>query len=152
MHSTNYTLLPADLRDPPETILGPLLASGTLKRSIPTLFISECVFVYMAPSASNAIVRWFSESFDIVGGMLYEMFGLSDNFGRMMRANLMVTISCVEYSFADHCSVQKCGFARGRCVSNAGFSKHSVPSTKLLRCHLSHTENGTSGLHIPHGT
>jgi len=89
LRSKHYTLLPADLRDPPSTTLAPLLTSGILQSSIPTLFISECVFVYMPSSFSDAIVRWFAESFDIVGGLVYEMFGLTDSFGRVMRTNLM---------------------------------------------------------------
>jgi [phosphatase 2A protein]-leucine-carboxy methyltransferase len=95
LRSKHYTLLPVDLRGPPSSTLGPLLTSGTLQRSIPTLFISECVFVYMPSSASDAIVRWFAESFDIVGGLVYEMFGLTDSFGTVMRSNLMVTNNCI---------------------------------------------------------
>lgn len=91
LHSPKYSLIPADLRDPPSATLLPLLESGVLKRSIPTLFISECVFVYMEPSKSDAIVKWFGENFDIAGGIVYEMFGLNDAFGKVMRANLTVS-------------------------------------------------------------
>lgn len=91
LQSSKYSLIPADLRHPPTTTLLPLLESGILKRSLPTLFISECVFVYMDPSKSDAIVKWFGETFDTVGGIVYEMFGLNDAFGKVMRANLMVS-------------------------------------------------------------
>ena len=90
LHSPKYTLLPADLRQPPLTTLAPLIISGTLDKSIPTIFISECVFVYMSPTTSDAVVQWFADTFDIVGGLVYEMFGLNDAFGRVMRTNLMV--------------------------------------------------------------
>jgi len=43
----------------------------------------------MPKEASDALVRWFAESFDVVGGVLYEMFGLTDNFGVVMKDNLM---------------------------------------------------------------
>jgi len=89
LHSPQYSLLPLDLRESPSIVLAPLIDSGLLKRSIPTLFLSECVFVYMPPPASDAVVKWFGENFDVVGGTLYEMFGLTDEFGRVMRANLM---------------------------------------------------------------
>jgi [phosphatase 2A protein]-leucine-carboxy methyltransferase len=47
----------------------------------------------MSKEASDALVRWFAESFDVAGGVLYEMFGLTDNFGTIMKQNLMVSWS-----------------------------------------------------------
>jgi [phosphatase 2A protein]-leucine-carboxy methyltransferase len=104
LRSERYTLIPADLRHPPSEIFGPLLEDGTLKRNLPTLFISECVFAYMPPSASESIIQWFSDSFDIAGGVLYEMFGLEDSFGQIMRRNLMVTHFHYVFHYPRHLS------------------------------------------------
>lgn len=93
LRSQKYSLFPADLRAPPASTLGPLLADGSLKRELPTLFISECVFAYMPPQSSNAVAQWFADNFDVVGALLYEMFGLTDNFGKIMKQNLMVSLS-----------------------------------------------------------
>ncbi|KDQ20202.1 hypothetical protein BOTBODRAFT_27613 [Botryobasidium botryosum FD-172 SS1] len=84
--SPQYSLLPVDLRIAPSESLAPLLDS--LSPHIPTLFLAECVLVYMPPSASNALLQWFSDNFDCVGGICYEMFGLEDRFGQVMRENL----------------------------------------------------------------
>ncbi|KAF8320326.1 leucine carboxyl methyltransferase [Clavulina sp. PMI_390] len=89
LRATNYTLIPADLRLPPAATLGPLLTGDTLSPNIPTLFISECVFAYMPKASSDALINWFSENFEITAGALYEMFGLNDPFGKIMRQNLM---------------------------------------------------------------
>lgn len=92
LRSETYTLYPCDLRDPPSSTLGKLLDDGTLLSETPTLFISECVFAYMPQNASVDLIQWFATSFKVVGGLLYEMFALNDNFGSIMRQNLMVCL------------------------------------------------------------
>jgi hypothetical protein len=52
------------------------------------MFISECVFVYMPPQQSADITRWFTESFDNLVGLSYEMIALGDSFGKVMITNL----------------------------------------------------------------
>ena len=62
----------------------------------------------MAPEASSALIQWFVDYFSndnqegaVLGGIVYEMFGLNDPFGRVMLNNLKVlsilnlNISCV---------------------------------------------------------
>ena len=52
----------------------------------------------MQPNESSSLIGWFVESFrDCSGGskaplgaIVYEMFGLNDSFGRVMKANLKV--------------------------------------------------------------
>jgi [phosphatase 2A protein]-leucine-carboxy methyltransferase len=44
----------------------------------------------MPPSASAAIVRWFADTFDRAAGVSYEMFGLQDSFGKVLKENLKV--------------------------------------------------------------
>jgi len=94
LHSPAYHLLPADIRLPPAeafATLAPLLSPAH-----PTLLLFECVLVYMTPAASSAAVQWFIDHFatstegapGVLGGIVYEMFGLQDSFGRVMRANL----------------------------------------------------------------
>ncbi len=154
LHSPQYSLLPLDLREPPSIVLAPLIDSGLLKRSIPTLFLSECVFVYMPPPASDAIVKWFGENFDVVGGTLYEMFGLTDEFGRVMRANLMVrvVIDLTHWNFDDldvlsidsQCSTPRCGH-----LPHIGGAKRKISSTSLYPFQINYTQSSTKSLY-PH--
>ncbi|KAI5119165.1 hypothetical protein M0805_008648 [Coniferiporia weirii] len=93
LHSPVYHLIPADLRLPPASSLSPLLTSSSaaLDGATPTLLIFECVLAYMQPSASSAIIAWFADYFrgsSPLGAIVYEMFGLEDAFGRVMKANL----------------------------------------------------------------
>lgn len=50
----------------------------------------------MTPSASNNVVKWFADFFStttegaVLGGVVYEMFGLNDPFGKVMLNNLKV--------------------------------------------------------------
>lgn len=96
LHAPTYHLIPADLRKPPSEILPPL--AGLLSPSHPTLLLFECVLVYMSSAASAAVIQWFVDYFSmpsssdggcgVLGGIVYEMFGLEDSFGRVMKANL----------------------------------------------------------------
>lgn len=90
-----YHLLPIDMRKPPAEALTPTL-SPILSPSLPTLLLFECVLCYMSPEASGAIIQWFvdylssSSGNAILGGVVYEMFGLGDAFGKVMFDNLRV--------------------------------------------------------------
>ena len=111
LHAPVYNLLPADLRLPPSEALATLLTSSVtnfshpsflrpgplLSPSLPTLLLFECVLVYMAPEASSSLIQWFVDYFSgnqredaVLGGIVYEMFGLGDSFGRVMVNNLKV--------------------------------------------------------------
>jgi len=55
----------------------------------PTLFLSECCLVYLAPEEADAIVRWTTADFAAsVGIAVYEPVGGDDAFGRVMVRNL----------------------------------------------------------------
>lgn len=103
LHSAKYHLLPADLRISPSESIAPLLTSNSpsspsqggpiLSPNLPTLLLFECVLVYVAPEASQALIQWFvdySTSSSILGAVVYEMFGLNDSFGAVMVENLKV--------------------------------------------------------------
>ncbi|KAG9084222.1 carboxy methyl transferase for protein phosphatase 2A [Ceratobasidium sp. UAMH 11750] len=93
LRSQQYHHLPLDLRAG-TSALSPLVTPSTdsspppLNPDLPTLFIAECVFVYMLPSASAAVIQWFAETFSRAAGIVYEMFGLQDSFGKVLKENL----------------------------------------------------------------
>jgi len=88
--SSVYSIQPADLRRPPADIFNPLLSSGIISPTLPTLFLAECVFVYLSPPVTSTLVNFLSDTFSENGcaGLIYEMFGLGTKFGRVMRDNL----------------------------------------------------------------
>lgn len=85
LNGRNYHLLGADLREVDS--LDRLLQAAGLDKAKPTLFISECVLIYLQPEESAAVIRW-AGSFAAGVFLTYEMIRPDDPFGRMMLKNL----------------------------------------------------------------
>ena len=111
-----YHLLPTDLRLSPTESLAPFLTepdhngSPVLSNPLPTLLLFECVLAYMTPAASDAIIAWFVEYFSgssnaVLGGIVYEMFGLGDSFGKVMLNNLKVAFVVLFCTTMAHLSI-----------------------------------------------
>lgn len=89
------------MRNPPSEALSSALlpeeSSPFLSPNLPTLILFECVLVYMKPSESDAVIKWFADYLSssnqstVLGGIVYEMFGLNDPFGKVMLNNLKVS-------------------------------------------------------------
>ena len=62
--------------------------STQLLFSAPTLFLSECVFIYLSPEDSDAILVWISNNIKNAVFALYEQIQPDDAFGKMMIRNL----------------------------------------------------------------
>ena len=86
--SENYCLLPADLRDT-QLVESVLLKAG-LDTSLPTLFLAECVLIYMEPERSKALIDWAGRNFATAVFLNYDPFRLGDSFGQVMVDNLKV--------------------------------------------------------------
>ncbi|ORE06106.1 leucine carboxyl methyltransferase [Rhizopus microsporus var. microsporus] len=86
LKSKDYCLLSGDLRDW-SAVSQRLIESG-LDLSAPTLFISECVFIYLDPEDSDNILRWITDNMINVMFVLYEQIKPDDAFGKMMIKNL----------------------------------------------------------------
>ena len=61
MHSLDYHIIAADLRDKNQ-LLEKLKVCGIDKR-LPTLFIAECVLIYMDGQHSNNLLEWIARDF-----------------------------------------------------------------------------------------
>ncbi len=86
----DFALVGADLRDLP-ALEAKLRAHTRLDFSAPTLFLSECVLVYMPPEASAEVLRWAGDGKTFSGPVVlatYEQIHPNDPFGRTMMANL----------------------------------------------------------------
>jgi len=85
------SLIMHDLRDPIEA-LDWKLASAGFDRAKPTLFVSECVLIYLDMGDSNRVIEWVAKKALSAGTprimAIYEQINPTDAFGRMMMENL----------------------------------------------------------------
>jgi len=161
LHSPIYHLIPVDLRLPPQDTLSRLFDPSAedpdspgqtiLSPNLPTLLLFECVLVYMSPAASSALIQWFVDYFSgssstatqggcpALGGIVYEMFGLGDAFGRVMLSNLQSrnislpgaapysSVSSLPSRFFDH------GFTNANAVTLRQFRRSYIDPAELER-------------------
>lgn len=97
--SSVYAIRSADLRTF-QTIFQDLIvqpasehgqSSPVLDSNLPTLILAECVLVYMNQGSSDTLIKWFADTFTQISFIVYEMYGLNDNFGKVMKENLRVS-------------------------------------------------------------
>jgi len=88
IHSAKYHLIPVDLRCLQE--LENAFRKTNLQTNQPTLFLSECVLIYMTPQESQQALRWLRDTFEHGPAIfvLYEQIKPDDPFGKVMVANL----------------------------------------------------------------
>lgn len=106
----SYAALAADLRNPVQ--LSSLLVDSTaalgvlpLQRDTPTLFISECVLIYLQASQGSDVIAWARDAFPTSGFLCYEQILPDDAFGKMMVGNLRDR-GCPLQSIADFPSIE----------------------------------------------
>ncbi|KAJ2169886.1 carboxy methyl transferase for protein phosphatase 2A [Coemansia sp. RSA 560] len=87
LHSAEYSLLGGDLRQFESQVVPKLMARG-FDSSEPTLFLSECVLIYLDPQHSDAILNWITANVAHAGILTYEQILPTDRFGQMMIENL----------------------------------------------------------------
>lgn len=86
LHSSKYHLVSANIANVGQ-LESKLTASG-VDRSLPTLFLSECVLVYIEVEGTHKLLKWISENFPTALYLNYEQINLSDAFGKVMIENL----------------------------------------------------------------
>nr|XP_005156197.1 leucine carboxyl methyltransferase 1 isoform X1 [Danio rerio] len=86
LDSDRYCIIGADLRDIPT--LEDKLKKFQINPELPTLFLSECVLVYMSPEQSSRLVHWIAETFPTAMFINYEQVNMNDRFGHIMIENL----------------------------------------------------------------
>ena len=82
-----YCLVGADVRRG-EDLLGVLKDTCGVEEDTPTLFLAECVLVYMELFFSDALLRRISSSFPESLCIVYEQVNPNDAFGKQMMINL----------------------------------------------------------------
>ncbi|KAM6950995.1 leucine carboxyl methyltransferase 1 [Aplochiton taeniatus] len=86
LDSDRYCLVGADLRE--ISSLDENLKKFQLNPELPTLFMSECVLVYMTPQHSSNLLHWAADSFHTAMYINYEQVNMMDRFGQVMIENL----------------------------------------------------------------
>eukprot|EP00013_Stygamoeba_regulata_P002976 CAMPEP_0177633928 /NCGR_PEP_ID=MMETSP0447-20121125/3099_1 /TAXON_ID=0 /ORGANISM="Stygamoeba regulata, Strain BSH-02190019" /LENGTH=313 /DNA_ID=CAMNT_0019135621 /DNA_START=6 /DNA_END=944 /DNA_ORIENTATION=+ len=86
IHTADYHLVAADLRKLVE--LESKLKQTGIDFRIPTLFLSECVLIYMEPEFSDALISWVGSQFSMVVFVTYEQILPNDPYGEVMLRNL----------------------------------------------------------------
>lgn len=82
-----YTLHACDLRDTPSVTSA--FAASSIDFSAPTLFLAECVLMYMHPSASDSLLHLAASKFTGPRAFAnYEPIKPADAFGRQMISNI----------------------------------------------------------------
>ncbi|UJR37701.1 hypothetical protein I4U23_030396 [Adineta vaga] len=90
-HSSSYTILPADLRDLTQLDhqLKYLSEHQILDFTLPTLFISECVLIYMSSEHSSNLLKYLTQTFaQSCLFVNFEQINMNDRFGQIMIENL----------------------------------------------------------------
>jgi O-methyltransferase involved in polyketide biosynthesis len=90
VNTEDYHLIGCDLQDLVK--LEQMLRDKGADFNLPTLFLSECVLVYIDPAKSDKVIRFAAEKFK--GGCVfvtYEQIRPDDPFGRTMVDNLEVS-------------------------------------------------------------
>ncbi|EKX32356.1 hypothetical protein GUITHDRAFT_148675 [Guillardia theta CCMP2712] len=106
LRTREYTLLSCDMRNCQE--LEAALGSAGVDFSAPTLFISECVLIYMKPAEGTRIIEWAANLFPCSIFFTYEQIHPHDPFGKVMAQNISLR-GCPLLSFEAYpdCDSQK---------------------------------------------
>ena len=100
VHSKIYHAAACDLRQIEE--VEKKLRQCECDFNLPTIFIAECVLVYMPFAQSNNLTTWIAAKFASAFFVNYEMVNIRDRFGDIMLSN-MRTRGC-SLSGIDHCA------------------------------------------------
>lgn len=86
LHAGNYHIVGVDLRNLHEVEVK--LNESEVKFNMPTLFLAECVLVYIDAPQVEQLLSWISKKFDSALFVNYEQVNMGDKFGDVMLQNL----------------------------------------------------------------
>ncbi|XP_076222108.1 leucine carboxyl methyltransferase 1 [Nomia melanderi] len=86
LHAANYHVMGTDLRQISE--LTHKLTQAEVNFNLPTMFLAECVLVYVDTSAASALLKWLAGKFPNSIFVNYEQVNMKDTFGKVMLSNL----------------------------------------------------------------
>ncbi|RZC36385.1 LCM domain containing protein [Asbolus verrucosus] len=109
LHAGNYHCIGADLRNISQ--LEMKLQQAEISFANPTLFIAECVLVYIENDCVNRLLSWIATKFKSGLFVNYEMCNMNDTFGDVMLGNLRARgCNLAGISFCKNLDTQKSRF------------------------------------------
>lgn len=79
-------MVSADIRELKQ--LEAKLQSCRIDKNLPTVFVAECVLVYLDKEYSDRLLKWISAQFHTAAFINYEQVNMDDRFGEVMIVNL----------------------------------------------------------------
>lgn len=86
LHSSNYHIVGVDLRNIDEVALK--LQQSEIDFNVPTIFLAECVLVYIESQNCHNLLKWLGSNFKSAVFVNYEQVNMNDRFGEVMLNNL----------------------------------------------------------------
>lgn len=86
LHAANYHVMGVDLRHVDE--VEAKLKQAEVDFSLPTIFLAECVLVYIEPNHCENLLKWLAGHFPSAVFINYEQVNMTDRFGDVMLGNL----------------------------------------------------------------
>ncbi|XP_017842714.1 leucine carboxyl methyltransferase 1 [Drosophila busckii] len=86
LHGPNYHLMGVDLRNLDE--VDSKLAQAEVDYTLPTIFLAECVLVYIEAQNCHNLLKWIAQKFKSAVFVNYEQVNMNDRFGEVMLNNL----------------------------------------------------------------
>ena len=88
LHADTYHILAANFTDI-DVLESKLRDCGNFSYDLPTIFIAECVFVYIDPAKTKQFLQWTSKKFHSSIALIdHEQLNIFDKFGQVMLENL----------------------------------------------------------------
>lgn len=136
LHSDAYHLVAVDLRKVTE--VESKLSECLLEKNLPTLFLFECVLVYMPIASSWALLRSIASQFPTSFCINYEQVNMLDRFGDVMLNNLHSrgcslagVEACVSLKSQEDRFLQNCWDGAQALEMNQVY--HSLPQAEIQR-------------------
>jgi len=139
-YSSEYHLLPYDLRKGWDPLSNAMQAIG-VEFDVPTLFLSECVFMYMPTEQTQSLLSGLSNAFSRAAICMYEPILGSDPFGKVMETNLKrarVLIPSSGLSETRTLEAQQEKLSKAGFATTVGLDMKTVYETLLTKDQLTH--------------
>lgn len=131
LHAPNYHIMGVDLRNVDE--VANKLKQAEVDFTVPTIFIAECVLVYMEAQNCTNLLKWFSSQFQSAVSVIYEQVNvLIDVDGNSIQLSILIVVY-TQVNMNDRFGDVMLSNLRSRGCSLAGVEACITLDTQVLR-------------------